>query len=247
MKEQITLLLTLHELDVKISGLQEVIAKLQPEIAALEDLVGRNRVTRDEKSAKLAEIETSKLSKEREVETSEARLKEFQGKLSQIKTNKEYQAALKEMADTKKNNKQIEEIILQLMTEMETLKKDVQESEEALKASGANLEKRQQDVKGETATIQTMIEEAEKERNQVAVQIDSLTLAKYERIRKTGRDAVAGVSGGTCQGCRMKIPPQLYIEIQKMKSIHACPSCNRLLYLPEWASEKPNDRREVTA
>jgi len=42
--------------------------------------------------------------------------------------------------------------------------------------------------------------------------------------------AVALAKGGTCQGCRMRLPPQLYNEIQKHLQIHFCPNCQRILY-----------------
>ena len=42
--------------------------------------------------------------------------------------------------------------------------------------------------------------------------------------------AVALAKVGTCQGCRMRLPPQLYNEIQKHLQIHFCPNCQRILY-----------------
>jgi len=32
------------------------------------------------------------------------------------------------------------------------------------------------------------------------------------------------------QGCNMKIPPQLFNEVQRSEAIIVCPSCNRILY-----------------
>ncbi|MDA8136352.1 MAG: C4-type zinc ribbon domain-containing protein [Desulfobacteraceae bacterium] len=31
-------------------------------------------------------------------------------------------------------------------------------------------------------------------------------------------------------GCFMNIPPQLYIEVQRGKSLISCPQCSRILY-----------------
>jgi predicted nucleic acid-binding Zn-ribbon protein len=42
--------------------------------------------------------------------------------------------------------------------------------------------------------------------------------------------AVAEAKGGTCQGCRMRLPPQLYNEIQRHSQVHFCPNCQRILY-----------------
>jgi predicted nucleic acid-binding Zn-ribbon protein len=43
--------------------------------------------------------------------------------------------------------------------------------------------------------------------------------------------AVVAVKGGTCQGCRMSIPPQLHNLIQRHEQIHFCPNCQRILYI----------------
>ena len=45
--------------------------------------------------------------------------------------------------------------------------------------------------------------------------------------------AVVSVRGGTCQGCNMNIPPQLYNVLQRGLSIETCPSCHRLIYWEE--------------
>jgi predicted nucleic acid-binding Zn-ribbon protein len=238
LKDQIVLVLSLHELDAKVRAFRETIDKMQPEAQALEALAESHRVTREEKSAKLAETEKAKRSNEVEVETSEARLKEFSAKLSQIKTNKEYQAALKEISETKRLNKQMEDQILTLMSDIETLKKDLQAAEEALGDSSVNLEKKRGEVAAEEAKLAAFNGQAQEERAKITAQIDSKILAQYERVNKSGKVAVAAVVTGTCQGCRMRVPPQLFIEIQKLKAVHYCPNCLRLLYLPEWQGTK---------
>ena len=42
---------------------------------------------------------------------------------------------------------------------------------------------------------------------------------------------------GTCQGCRMRLPPQLYNELQKHLQVHFCPKCQRILYFETSAKE----------
>jgi hypothetical protein len=56
---------------------------------------------------------------------------------------------------------------------------------------------------------------------------------------RRGGVAVTMAKGGTCQGCRMRLPPQLYNEIQKHLQIHFCPNCQRILYYED-QPEKPS-------
>lgn len=238
MKEQITLIFALHEQDLKAQNLQSALDAITPELKELEDLVATNRSQAETKSAKMAELEAQKRSKEREVETSEARQKDFQGKLGTIKTNKEYQAALKEISETKKINKATEDQILEVMTQLDALKAEKEAAEESLKGSEAVLEKRRAELTSESERLLGMLREVESEKQAIAAKVDPSLMSQYLRVRRGRAEGVSEVSGGTCQGCRMKIPPQLYNEIQKMKTIHACPSCQRLLYMPEWLEKK---------
>ena len=41
---------------------------------------------------------------------------------------------------------------------------------------------------------------------------------------------MVGVKNGTCRGCNMNIPPQLYIVLQRGATIETCPSCHRIIY-----------------
>ena len=42
--------------------------------------------------------------------------------------------------------------------------------------------------------------------------------------------AVVSVKNGTCQGCNMNIPPQLFNLLQRGDSIELCGNCNRTIY-----------------
>lgn len=234
MKEQIAFILDLHKQDMRIRACEEALAKMIPEMEEQEALVNGHRRAFEENAAKIAELEKLKRDKEAEVELSESRLKEFQGKLSQIKTNKEYQAALKGISETKKKNKETEDKILEIMSQVDVLKGEQQAVEETLKEATTVFEKKKQDLQQETERLRGEIRVHTEERGRIAAQIDSGTMGLYERIRKTGREAATEVLAGTCQGCHMRVPPQLYIEIQKLRAIHVCPACHRILYLAEW-------------
>ena len=49
---------------------------------------------------------------------------------------------------------------------------------------------------------------------------------------------VGVVFGGTCLGCRMNVPPQLYNNLRVSLGTDVCPSCNRIIYAVE-ALETP--------
>ncbi|HEX4620762.1 MAG TPA: C4-type zinc ribbon domain-containing protein, partial [Myxococcaceae bacterium] len=38
---------------------------------------------------------------------------------------------------------------------------------------------------------------------------------------------------GTCQGCNMNVPPQLYNTLRSTLGTDICPSCHRIIYAAE--------------
>ena len=243
MRGQLKLLFELNQLDIKVAALRGAFEKVPVRREELETLLGQRKVGLQGKTARLAEMEKSKRDKEGEVQLSESRIAEFKTKLSQIKTNKEYQSALKEIEETKKSNKLLEDQTLQLMTDAETVKKEVTDDETALKLSLENYEKESNELRSEEARLKEAIAQVEQERARLVGAVDPKILDKYYRVKKIRAEAVTFVEGATCMGCHMHIPPQLFIEIKKFQAVHTCPSCHRILYLQETKTESTKENR----
>jgi len=69
-------------------------------------------------------------------------------------------------------------------------------------------------------------------------------LKRYASIRMRRGLAVVSVRSGTCQGCNMNIPPQLYIVIQRGQTIETCPSCHRIIYWEDLMKDDKGDKVE---
>ena len=56
-------------------------------------------------------------------------------------------------------------------------------------------------------------------------------LSLYQKIKqKRAEPIVVPVEDSCCQGCHVNIPPQLFNEVKKCKTIIKCPHCSRILY-----------------
>lgn len=239
MKAQIGLLLELHELDLQVRKIQAAIDRSGPELEELRTLVANHEATLSSQSSKITELEAAKRSHERDIEAAEMRLKKFQEALSQIKTNKEYQAALKEISETKKSNKLLEDQVVELMTQLEGLNASKKETESHFEAARGNFEKKRNEVESEVRDLKTEKDQVESRKFEAENKVDRDILVLYRRVRKGRPDAVAQVVGGvSCQGCRMRVPPQLVIEMMKLQKVYPCPNCQRILYLSEWIEKK---------
>lgn len=151
--------------------------------------------------------------------------------MSEVKTNKEYQAILSEIDAIKEANSRIEEEILQVMDEIDGLKKDFSKRE---KEMGSTLEK----IEGERKKLQEKTAQGEKawservERREVlSKEIESKLVKLYNTLKEKRQGVgVVSVKNETCQGCFLNVPPQMFIEVQKNNVLVRCPHCNRILY-----------------
>ena len=80
------------------------------------------------------------------------------------------------------------------------------------------------------AEIEAKIAELRVERDKLAAEVKPDVLKRYGSIRMRRGLAVVSVRNGTCQGCNMNIPPQLYNVLQRGQTIETCPSCHRIIY-----------------
>jgi len=157
-----------------------------------------------------------------------------------VQTGREQTALLKEIEDAKKNAKENEEKILELIGEIERLTAQAEEERTILKNE-------KELVLQETEKVRDVIENINKgkktkgsKRLKQIKEIQDSLLRKYDTLRERRKGlAVVNVLGGVCQGCFMNIPPQQYNQLLKGDKIFECPTCQRIIYhQPEAETEQ---------
>ncbi len=232
-KSQLSRLIYLQEHDLRLHGITEQIANIPI----------RSKEINVEVSAIKAEIETLMATKtaneveKRDIEAQVAdateHLRRFESKLHAIKTNKEYQAAIKEIAEIKKFNKEKDDRDLQLMEAIEAATQKLTQLSSALADKELQVTSAVEALAKEAAECETDRQRCEEELRLAEAQVDPEVMRVYRMVRSRYVDALAPVDAGVCGGCRMKIQAQLHIEIQRTNRLCQCPSCHRILFAPE--------------
>jgi len=86
------------------------------------------------------------------------------------------------------------------------------------------------EIEKRSAALQAELAKGREERERIASQVEPEVLRRYGAIRMRRGLAVVAVSEGTCLGCHMNIPPQLYNQLQRTDTILTCPQCYRIIY-----------------
>ncbi|MFH1017871.1 MAG: C4-type zinc ribbon domain-containing protein [Pseudomonadota bacterium] len=162
------------------------------------------------------------------------RLKKSQVRIKQLKTAYEFQALNREIENTKRSNTELEELILQRMEELETLRKMLADQEAAWNHVKEELVEVECETKARLAEFESVLSAKREELTKARKDVEKAILSRYMFIRdRKYSDAVVAIRDGSCSGCYMQLPHQMLNEIRRSLEIASCPACSRLIFYVE--------------
>lgn len=234
MKEKLIGLILLQECDNKINRLKSLKKDCPVNIQKMEDELNARRSAFQADTDRLESLKKERKTSEQTVQELESKKEKSQVKLSNIKSNKEYAAALKEIEDLEKEKSRIEDGIIVLMEEIEKCEKKCHENEKEIEVIRKDFELDKKRIEQELDEMNKESEVLEKKRLELSAKVEKELLSKYDflKSRKQGV-AIASVINGVCQLCHMNIPPQRFYELIRCNELMNCPNCHRLMYWGE--------------
>jgi uncharacterized protein len=230
LKDQLLLLTELQRHDARIQELEQMTKAFPAKLEAMTADLKRVEQMLERERTQLAETEAWRRKQEEEMKSEESRAIAAKQRSAAVKNAKEYMANERELQATRKQAQEREEEVLKLIGAVETAKKSIAQHE-------ADFAALQQHVAGEESAAQSKIAELEgqigderKLRDVAAARVRPDVLKKYSTIRMRRGLAMAPVKNGTCQGCNMNIPPQVFNQLQRGDTIELCGNCNRIIY-----------------
>jgi len=240
LKEQLDLLWELQKIDIEIRSLKESQDGYPKEIKRLDEKQEIEREKTHKEKEKVEELDKERRQKEGHLSLEQEKMKRTEGKMFEVKTNKEYQALLTEIENLKGASVREEEEILQLLEEIDDLKKSLSKREKETAAALARIEGDKKALLEKMTRDREVLKKQMKRREIVAKQLESNLYQLYNTLSEKRQGlGVVRVRQETCQGCFVNVPPQMFIEVQKNNALVRCPNCNRILY---WEG----DREEAT-
>jgi uncharacterized protein len=231
LREEIKRLTGLQAIDQELRSQERELSKIS---AGVNDLQARVEQQATElEQLKVAERESALARREleRTLAEGEVQIRNKRMRLSLIKNERELQALGHEVEVLKESNQRIEAELLARMDGGEQQADKLKELSEAVERDRAELKNAEKAIAGEIEELRERIAARQRDRESLAAQIDASLRQRYDTIfERRGGYAVVPVKAGTCQGCRMRIPPQLFNLIQRYEAIHFCPNCQRILY-----------------
>jgi hypothetical protein len=233
-----------------LASLQNVDREIKEQTGRKQGLLGeienKERQIRAKKSeidtlvAGFSEKEKLRLEKDRVLQDEGKKAIDKRMRMNRIKNVKELQALQREIDQARQNNGDLEEELIRIMQEIDTIKAQIQAKEAEMSMMQEAWQSKQRELEEQIHGIDAAVSQAFTRRQNIAAQVTGDLISRYELIfSRRGGTAVVEVAAGICQGCFMNIPPQLWIEINRNDKLHLCPSCQRILFI------KPIEEQQV--
>jgi hypothetical protein len=207
----------LEEIPVKVREIEAELQTLQEEYRSKKLIAEK--------------IESEKRKLHLEAQSESTHLEEKEKRLNAIKTQKEYQAVVREITMAKTAIRERQDRLTQLETELGPFIQVLAPLEEKLNGLKTTLEQEKSSIQGTLDDLGTRIQSLEAQLHEQLQALPDDIRQKYQKIGMSVQPPATAANGGTCHGCFMQLPPQLFIDIQRAQQVHACPNCHRLLYV----------------
>lgn len=227
----------------QIESAQKRLRAIPLDKSALESEIAQLKTTLAQERESLTALEKERHTKEKDLAEEVERIRQRESKLMEIKTNKEYQAGLKEVEIAKSVISQGEDKILELMVAIDTHAKMFKEAERKLKTEESDIQLQLKSLAEEESRNKVQLTKLQQERDEILTGFTATTKALIDKARLSHAHPLAEVFGERCQSCHIHIPPQLFIEIRKFEKAFQCPACHRVLYYDPTKEVLPEDSK----
>lgn len=232
----------LQRIDIRIRDLEKDREQIPARMKEIDAILAEKRGALTAEKNQLDEAELSRRMLESDLRAEKDKIKKWETRLNEIKSNRDYQALSREIEAARKANLGIEDEILRKMQDIEELKTSIAQQEEDLASLERSLLEEREGLQQKLDSLNADIDAEGSGRAAAQSKVPKRWYRQYDTIRKR-RDglAVVAVLDEHCQGCHMGIPPQLYNVVLKGEEIVTCPFCHRILYYEQALEETPQE------
>lgn len=230
-KEQLELLRELQKIDLDLKHIKEERERYPKEIKKLDEKKNIEKEKMQKEKERIELLEKERRQKEGHLNLEQEKIKRAEGRMFEVKTNKEYQALLNEVDAIKEASSREEEEILKILDEIDELKKSLSKREKEVAVVMEKVEAEKKIIQEKMVQDDEIWKKRMERREVLTKRLESKLYKLYNTLKEKRQGVgVVSVKHETCQGCFVNVPPQMFIEVQKSNALIRCPNCNRILY-----------------
>jgi len=228
--DQIRAIEKLAQIDAQLKELEEQLAQerstldgLKSGIAKFDDRLGIDR-------SALAVMDKTRGELIQDVRNMTQQLDHSRDKLGRSRTERESNAAQRELEELRKLVRDREEEIGKLTADADAARQQIEATEAEHKKLADELAAREGDISSKLSEVDGLAKRKRVERDAAVKALPPQLYRRYDMIRSKRGTAIAQTTDGTCKACHMSLPPQLFHRLRREPILEQCPSCHRLIY-----------------
>jgi uncharacterized protein len=225
-------LIKLQQLESTLADARATLAAHPQRLADADARLNESKQAVETAKGRLKENQEARRNLEKDVAVYQGRLTKFKDQLSLVKTNKEYQAMQHEIATAQSDLGGVEEKVLELMLEADTITADVKRTEAALTTRQKEIDKEKKELTEELASVETSLKAASEARAELVKDLDARLMAIFEQVARVRKGVAISTAtrDGLCAACHVRLRPFVFQQIRQNDAIIQCESCHRILY-----------------
>ncbi len=231
LNEQLRLLIRLQKIDSALFSMEKEIDMLPERLENSRTRLKEIKGNCEKIIARYEKGEKDKKQKEGELEELEEKISRLKAKSTEIKTNKEYEAHVREIQNFEKSKYDLEDKILSLMEGLDAVTDEVNREKMKLREAEGHFRREEQALENEKKKLDDQTNVYRKQRDEIVAGVDSELYDQYmNALKRSGGLAVVQTKNEVCLGCHTNIPPQLFNDIRTGEAILTCYHCHRFLF-----------------
>ena len=226
-------LFSLQELDLALDQIDSKTAKAEEEVSLGAALGGLDEALREE-SQSLEEFQSLMKTRRVEAETQRERSTRLDGQLygGEVTSPSALESLEQEAANVRAQMAKLDLELAELSSRTEGSQDKCTEMEQRLSENRTAWESRQSELTESLNRLSLERKDIASQRGDLVATLDPAGVQQYEKLRNAkGGLAVAKVSRGLCQACRMALPTQQQQSVRNGRQTVLCSTCGRILFL----------------
>jgi predicted nucleic acid-binding Zn-ribbon protein len=151
-------------------------------------------------------------------------------KLGRARTEREVQAVQREMEELRKLTRDREDELGRVVGDLDGLRLMIDADEAELAKANDALAARREELESTIDAIVNGATARAEERDRLVKRLPTMLYRRYDQIRAKRGVGLASTTDGTCKGCNIQLPPQLFHRLRREPLLDHCQSCMRVIY-----------------
>ena len=229
MREELVALAKLAEMDDSARDINAELVQIPQSLEELRESVQTLETMLAQERQQLEEAEQLKVQQGTELKERNEGLQRARKKIAQATSIREADAGEREVEANRRSIKEREDELGRIGQAIEAKTASLAEREKDFEEAKGVLQSNEESSKARIAELEEQRAKMLNGRDDLAAKVPKSVIKRYDRLKTGITNVVIIINDGTCTGCRMALPPQLTIELQRANELHQCPHCRRII------------------